>query len=490
MAYNLQYSDYSTTAEGPPDPARWVGPPGPPGPPGPVGPPGPTVSFNVRDYGVKMDGATDDSAALQAAANAAGAVAGSLLYFPPSAHSLLLSVSVYPASNQTWWAYPGSVTIAPTAGNTDAIMLLAFANASNVTLYGLTFDGGGQDFANNGIVTQAYHINGLTLDRVTFRNTNGMTFNGSGNNDLVVRGCRFINCGNHWKTTGHWADATQALSNTSGDGATWGFRTRIIDCTFSECGCDNINLGQIQGVQVVNNTFVNTSKPWLTMTDASAYFAAVFALFCTDVVIAGNSVEGLSGNAIDSPGLWEAVISNNAIRNSGQDGIGLFDGSGYSGFTARGTRNIAVTGNLIENSGQWSGGSFHDGIGIFGGTSSPATSIRIANNVVTDTQTTKTQHYGVNVGGTVSAIWVDPSNLLAGNATGPLSGVPQAGLLMDDSGNLSTSNPVTFAGVGVFGHAPPAARPTVTGAWAGNTAGKALTTALAAYGLVTDSTTA
>src|SRR5215472_11226520 len=35
--YRLRYSDYSTTAEGPPDPARWIGPPGPPGPPGPQG---------------------------------------------------------------------------------------------------------------------------------------------------------------------------------------------------------------------------------------------------------------------------------------------------------------------------------------------------------------------------------------------------------------------------------------------------------------------
>ena len=41
MAYRLKYSDYSTTAEGPPDPASWVGPPGPMGPPGPQGIPGP-----------------------------------------------------------------------------------------------------------------------------------------------------------------------------------------------------------------------------------------------------------------------------------------------------------------------------------------------------------------------------------------------------------------------------------------------------------------
>ena len=91
---------------------------------------------------MKMDGVTDDAAAFgQTIVNTAGN--GAVVYFPPSATKLLLSTSVYPQDGQTWWAYPGSVTIAPTAGNTDSIMLWSTANTSNVTLYGLTFDGGG-----------------------------------------------------------------------------------------------------------------------------------------------------------------------------------------------------------------------------------------------------------------------------------------------------------------------------------------------------------
>jgi len=43
--------------------------------------------------------------------------------------------------------------------------------------------------------------------------------------------------------------------------------------------------------------------------------------------------------------------------------------------------------------------------------------------------------------------------------------------------------------IGLFGVAP-ATRQTVSGAWAGNTAGKALCVALAAYGLIIDGTTA
>jgi hypothetical protein len=41
MAYKLRYSDYPGTDTGPPDPERWVGPPGPPGPQGATGATGP-----------------------------------------------------------------------------------------------------------------------------------------------------------------------------------------------------------------------------------------------------------------------------------------------------------------------------------------------------------------------------------------------------------------------------------------------------------------
>lgn len=72
MGYNLRYSDY-VTAEGPPNPEEWVGPPGPPGPPGPVGPIGPvgpeggTFWANVIVHGADPTGATDSTAAIRAA---------------------------------------------------------------------------------------------------------------------------------------------------------------------------------------------------------------------------------------------------------------------------------------------------------------------------------------------------------------------------------------------------------------------------------------
>lgn len=51
MAYRIRYSDYSTSS-GPPDPARWTGPPGPPGPVGPPGPLGGTGDFLPLEGGI------------------------------------------------------------------------------------------------------------------------------------------------------------------------------------------------------------------------------------------------------------------------------------------------------------------------------------------------------------------------------------------------------------------------------------------------------
>src|SRR5215467_11441399 len=77
---------------GPPGPAGPAGPQGPKGDPGPMGPPGPAGGtdggvgapywLNVKDFGATGDGSTDDTAAIQAAINAAIDQGGGTVYVP------------------------------------------------------------------------------------------------------------------------------------------------------------------------------------------------------------------------------------------------------------------------------------------------------------------------------------------------------------------------------------------------------------------------
>ena len=314
--------------------------------------------------------------------------------------------------------------VKPTSGNVASILLFATASTSNVLIHGLTFDGGGPDFANGNVVTQAYHVNGMTLERVTFQNTRGIAFNGSGVNDLIARGCVFRNIGNHWKTTGAPSDRLAALSNSSGDGVTWGFRTRVEGCSFFDIGLDPINLGFIKGVQILGNTFV-PSPGQSSLISAPDYPAAIFPPGCSQVVIAGNSVRGAAGNGIDAPALTDATISNNTVRECGSNGIALFVDA-----SANGCKNVTINGNVLENNGQTTPNTTSAGLKLGLGTSATQTTSYVVavGNIITDTQATKTQKYGVVVEGTAQpGTWIDAANQLAGNATGPTLGITVSG---------------------------------------------------------------
>lgn len=94
MAYRLKYSDYSTTASGPPDPARWIGPPGPSGPPGPQGTPGAPGSIgggpiNAQDAGADPTGAADSTSAIRTAL-----ATGKSVYLPAGRYYVTDSITV------------------------------------------------------------------------------------------------------------------------------------------------------------------------------------------------------------------------------------------------------------------------------------------------------------------------------------------------------------------------------------------------------------
>jgi len=102
------------------------------------------------------------------------------------------------------------------------------------------------------------------------------------------------------------------------------------------------------------------------------------------------------------------VVTGNTIDQAGQDGVNVISSD----------RN-QITGNAITNSADDTSG--RDGIRITSSDSITCNDNTVANNTATDTQTPKTQKYGLNIASSLcNRTVVGPSNNFAGNLTAPI----------------------------------------------------------------------
>jgi hypothetical protein len=115
---------------------------------------------NVRSYGAKGDGVTDDATAIQAADTAAGT--GGRVFFPEGTY--IVGTALAPSSNRTWFGE--KATLKRKAATN--VRLINASNASAVTLDGLTLDG---NKANQAAISAATaYGNVFTGDDITVRN--------------------------------------------------------------------------------------------------------------------------------------------------------------------------------------------------------------------------------------------------------------------------------------------------------------------------------
>jgi len=135
-----------------------------------------TNVFNVLDYGATGDGTTDDSAALQAAMDAASA-AGVPLYAPGLTY---ICKNLRPASNLTVQGVPGKTVfrLPANAGVSDYIVFNANPGAytdSNITFRDVIFDGNNvnEDIAQISLTGpfNLSRVTGVSLERCSFINT-------------------------------------------------------------------------------------------------------------------------------------------------------------------------------------------------------------------------------------------------------------------------------------------------------------------------------
>jgi hypothetical protein len=406
--------------------------------------------INVKDYGAVGDGVTDDYAAINSAMS--HATAGSVIYFPPSPNPYLMSQSLSLGTNGvTFFAYPGSVTLKPKSTNTSTVVLFG-AEASNVTVSGITFDGGGTSFGTSYPAIQCYQCINFQFENCTFQNIRGIGCNMSDCNYTGFINCTFNNIGNYWKISNNTADRYQGIAWSCDTNliGTYGFGNYVENCTLQNIGLDAVSIGsQTNFICKANEMYLSNNQAVLLANTASAFGAGVYSGGANILVITDNIIYGASGNGIDVYGATQLTISENSVSQCSQTGILI--AAGTSGVSSTG---ITVVGNMISNNNQSAAFStiLMGGICVVSGTSqSGITDLVISANTCIDSQATKTQKYGlfVSVAQPMSDLWISPSNHFGPSLVAPMSAIVNnvsVGYSQFRNSNISISgNSLVFA---------------------------------------------
>jgi Pectate lyase superfamily protein/Right handed beta helix region len=294
------------------------------------------VIYNVMDppYNAVGNGTTDDSGAIQSAANDAGAAGGGIVYLPTPPVAYAISTGIQLQSNTTIEGdNTGSTTVLALNG------MVTFGGLSSIMVTNTMADSG--PFS---AIVQSY----ITVRNLTFNNNApgnmssgtkdeaAVYFDGAGY--LLIENCTVKNCFNHGISVQLNDDPTTSAP---------GF-IRILN---------NV-------VDIMPTRAMSGGKYVLTSGNLSMRVMGL-----DNVIIDGNMIgfqnETWANDAIDTPGSSSVAITNNLITWS-TDGIGTELDSDYT-----------IAGNLISNCIGYGIRSFQNMSG-----SEATNRIAITNNVV------------------------------------------------------------------------------------------------------------
>ena len=335
------------------------------------------VQIDGRRYGMVCDAATDDAAALRAALTASSTKGHSVFISGSPSGALatcmfLSNVSV--PSGTLLRADPGTVVLKAKRGNVSNPLLLLVTGVSDVTVQGLTIDGGGADFGSGNIVNTVYSSANVVFDGVTFQHTRGIgvMFSAAIKNS-GVRGSTFNDVGNHWKTTALATDRLQAIAFCCGLTQS-NYGNFAIGNSFYDLGLDAISTTEQHNFLASGNRCdIQNGQLLATWSypQPSNFPGCIYSNRDDSITVVGNVIESASGNGIDLDNTVDRTVSGNYTNHTGAAGIGVY-GSG----------NAVVTGNTVKNARQLAGWPQQGGItfsGVLG-------KISVAGNVVTDDQ--------------------------------------------------------------------------------------------------------
>lgn len=289
-----------------------------------MSPPGKTGVVNVRDLGATGDGTTDDTAALQAAADAA---AGGLLWFPDGKYLLRRSLNIRSNTRVTG---AGRAVLVQGA---DDINMMVVSDAVNVEVEGLMFDGGGRGSSPSTSLNIAFFS----------KDTSALAKN------LRVRNCQFE------------APFRQAIQIQGPGGGHYSSNVVLEGNYCRGSGDEALSLYFIRHGEMSRNVIEDHTSEALKIADCDHFLVA-------DNQVAGRFTDLPHGPLIDVGHSSSGVVRGNVLTG-GVEGITL----------EKGVQGVSVIGNFCEGQGD-------QGItaSVTKGDAEPLSQVVIANNIVRD----------------------------------------------------------------------------------------------------------
>lgn len=467
--------------------------------------------FNVRSYGARGDGTTDDRATIQATVDAASSAGGGDVYFPPGTYLCLCasgaSINLYGVGSVRFVGHGRSSVVKMSPSSDSNPILFRNVGSGATSQSDIAFELLTMDIPN---VTNAIGINmSSTASRITVRGchfvglkagairpagtdiliANNTFYGGSvggygilANNSSTLKGMMIV--GNVIDGNGGGADgidinqpsvsaATNILISENvihgylSGSPTAGMGIALANCTDTivsgntvfDCYLDGIHVeDRSERVSIVGNT-IHANQGY----GISVQGVTDDANVNKGIVIANNVVSGVCTTRSDAGILLGAPyqsahgfsVVGNQVNSVGRSGAAMY------GIAVSRSRHGTVQGNVVKNT----TGSDTSGMYLH-----ILEDVSVIGNRSYDDQGTPTQDYGVKVGGAMTRVLI-ANNHLGGNATGPL----------DETSIGATSEYRKLLNSGI-------APATVSGSRGANAALADLLTELAGMGLVTDST--
>lgn len=449
-------------------------------------------AVNVKGFGAKGDGSTDDTTALNAAFDASG-------ISECTSGTYIVAASLTPPSNSTVILRPGCTLKGKASTAFVSTGLIALDGVTDVAIYGGgTLDGNKANNATGRVfgisilnASARIRINGITAQNMPGQDATGIN-GGDGifisgttgtPEDIVISDCTLLNNvrqgisvirGSHIRIANSLIKGTSGSAPGAGidlegnSGADVVSHVTIIGNTFEDnyVGVAVSDTGDVAKVAITGNTFKNQRATTIlaggehtlisgNFIESAPTVSGTIAVYVlgSDNTVTGNEVVG-SANANERQGIVMAgsggVCTGNKTRGMLRAGIQV----GTTTLAADISR-ITVTGNELSNNEV--NGTFGGALLVTGTGTNWPNNVLVSGNTVYDSRAGAAANYGIAFSTSFTAADLSTSRVAANNVTGFASdqylGKPLAGSVVWDPASLNDGAGETSASITVTGAA-------------------------------------